>query len=86
MAEAVISAGCQGTKLVLEYDDATGTVLAIRVDDPNGVLPKISVRKQALTLDAEGSYRYVLPANRRFSYTNDSEWPTFNFGSVYKVG
>ena len=78
MADWVIAAGriADGDRLVLEYDEVTGDVLAIRVDDPNGIMPWLTLEKTGLTLEWVGANRYVLPVNQRFNVNLTGGKPT----------
>lgn len=87
MADFLVASGWQGDALVLEYDPATRMVTAIRVDDPNLVLPAWRVTKSGLVQQTStGSWRLAIPTNKQFSVDTESAWPSINFGSKTKAG
>lgn len=87
MADLIVASGFQGDALVFEYDSVSRICFAIRVDDPNNVLPELRIVKQGITSDpTTGTIRYALPVNRRFSIDVEADWPKINsFGSRYKA-
>ncbi len=66
----------EDAKLVFEHDGIT--VLAFRLDDPSGMLPTAKLVKTGVNVDNTGTFRFVLPTNRRFALLTDSAWPVIS--------